>query len=39
MADRDKLIYRTNEYTYDFRNFQIINAFGREIYNSNIALK
>ena len=39
MADREKLIYRTNEYTYDFRNFQIINAFGREIYNGNIALK
>ena len=39
MVDREKIVYRTNEYTYDFRNFQTINTFGREINNGTITLK
>ena len=39
MVDREKLVYKTNEYTYDFRNFQTITSFGREIYNGKITLK
>ena len=39
MVDKEKLVYRTNEYTYDFRIFQTINTFGRDIYNGKIALK
>ena len=38
-VDREILVYRTNEYTYDFRNFLTINTFGREIYNGKITLK
>ena len=30
--DREKLIYKTNEYTYSFKNFQTIKTFGRDIY-------
>ena len=30
--DRKKLIYKTNDYTYSFKNFQTIKAFGRDIY-------
>ena len=30
---------KINEYTYDFRNFQTMHTFGREIYNGKIALK
>ena len=37
--DREKLHYKTNEYTYNFQNFQAINTFGRDIYNSTITLK
>ena len=39
MVDKEKLVYRTNEYIFDFRNFHTKNTFGREIYNSKIALK
>ena len=37
-VDREKLIYRASEYTYDFRNFQTIKTFGRDIYEGNITL-
>ena len=35
-VEREKLFYRINEYTYDFRNFQTINTFGRDVYNSKV---
>ena len=37
--DRKKLIYKTNDYTYSFKNFQTIKAFGRDIYEGNITLE
>ena len=37
--DREKLVYRANEYTYSFQNFRTIRAFGRVIYNGEITLK
>ena len=39
MIDRGKLLYRANEYTYDFRHFQATSTFGREICNGTIILK
>ena len=39
MADREKLVYRTNEYTYNYKNFWTINIFGRDIYNGKTTLK
>ena len=36
MTDKEKLVYRTNEYTYSFKDFQTINAFGRDISNGKI---
>ena len=38
-VDREKLIYKTNEYTYSFRNFQTIKTFGRDIYEGKITIK
>ena len=38
-ADRDKLIYETNEYTYSFKNFQTIKTFGRDIYEGKITIE
>ena len=38
-VDREKLVYRANEYTYSFQNFRTIRAFGRDIYNFEITLK
>ena len=38
-VDREKLIYETDEYTYSFKNFQTIKAFGRDIYEGNITLE
>ena len=38
-ANRENLVYRTNEYTLSFKNFQSINTFGRDIYNDKITLK
>ena len=35
---REKLVYRANEYTYNFKNFQTINTFGKEIYNGEIII-
>ena len=31
-VDREKLIYKTNEYTYSFKSFQTTKTFGRDIY-------
>ena len=39
MMDREKVVYRTNEYTFYFRNFRTISTFGREICNAKITLK
>ena len=30
-ADREKLVYETNEYAYSSTNFQTIKSFGRDI--------
>ena len=38
-VDREKLIYETDEYTYSFKNFQTIKAFGRDIYEGKITIK
>ena len=37
--DREKWIYKTNEYTYSFKNFQTIKPFGRDIYEGKITIK
>ena len=37
--NREKLVYRASEYTYDFRNFRTIRTFGREIYDGKISLE
>ena len=31
-VDREKLIYEADKYTYDFRIFNTIRTFGRDIY-------
>ena len=36
---REKLIYKTNEYTYSFKNFQTVKTFGRDIYEGKIPIK
>ena len=36
---REKLVYRTNEYTYSFKNFRTISTIVGEIYNGKITLK
>ena len=38
-VDREKLIYKTNEYTYSFKNFQTIKTFGRDIYEGKITIE
>ena len=38
-VDREKLVYRASEYTYNFQNFRTIRTFGRDIYNRDITLK
>ena len=38
-VDREKLVYKTNEYTYSFENFQTIKTFGKDIYDGTITLK
>ena len=37
--DREKLIYKTNKYTYDFRKFNKIRTFGEGIYDGKITLE
>ena len=36
--DRNKMVYKGTNKTYDFRNFKTIHAFGNEIRNSVISL-
>ena len=38
-VDREKLIYKTNEYTYSFKNFQTIKTFGQDIYEDKIKIE
>ena len=38
-VDREKLIYKTDEFTYSFKNFQAIKTFGRDIYEGKITIK
>ena len=38
-VDREKLVYRASEYTYNFRNFRTIRMFDRDIYEGKITLK
>ena len=38
-VDREKLIYKTNEYTYSFKNFPTIKTFGRDGYEGKITIK
>ena len=35
----EKPVYETKEYTYSFKNFQTIKAFGRNIYEGKITIK
>ena len=37
-VDIQNLINETNDYTYSFKNFQIIKIFGRDIYKGKITL-
>ena len=37
-VDREMLVYKSSEYTYNFQNFQTIRTFGRDIYNGEITL-
>ena len=39
MVDRENLVYKTNKYTYSFKNFITISNFGRDIYNGTFTLK
>ena len=38
-VDRKKLIYVTNEYTYNFKNFQTIKTFGGDIYEDKTTIE
>ena len=38
-VDREKLVYRTSEYTSNFRNFLLIITFGRDIYEGKVTLE
>ena len=38
-VDREKLVHKTDEYTYSFENLQTIKTFGKDIYNGTITLK
>ena len=33
---REKLFYKSNKHKYNFKNFQIIKTFGKDIYNGKI---
>ena len=35
----EKLIYKTNEYTHSFKNFETIKTFGRDIYEGKITIE
>ena len=36
---KEKLIYKTYKHTYDFRKFNTIRTFGKDIYNRKITLE
>ena len=36
--DREKLVYKTDKHTYDFRKFNTIRTFGKDIYSGKITL-
>ena len=38
-VDREKLIHKTNKYTYSFKNFQTIKTFGINTYDSKITIE
>ena len=38
-VDREKLIYKTNKHTYDFRKFTAIRTFGEDIYDGKTTLE
>ena len=38
-TDREKLVYKANGNTYDFRKFQTIRTFGNDIYEGKITLE
>ena len=38
-VDRENLYHRTNEYTYNFQNFQTVRTFDKDIYNDTITIK
>ena len=38
-VEREKLIYKTNEYTYSFKNLKTKKTFGRDIYEDKITLE
>ena len=38
-VNRENLVYRKNEYTYIFKFFLTIKAFGKDIYSVRITLK
>ena len=37
--DREKLVYKTNEYTYSFEDFQTMKTFGKDIYDRTITIR
>ena len=37
--DREKLVYKSKKYAYDFRKFQTIRTFGEDIYEGVITFK
>ena len=37
--DREKLVYKTDKHSYDFRKFNTIRTFGKDIYNGKITLE
>ena len=37
--DREKLVYKTDKHTYDFRKFNTIRTLGKDIYNGKITLE
>ena len=38
-ADREKLFYQSNKNKYNFKKFQVIRVFGKDIYNGEITLE
>ena len=37
--DRERLVYKASEYTYNFRNFWTVRTLGRDIYEGRITLE